>query len=151
MERKYGKLESTVVSTGRLFGSLTRMFRQLGGRNMCSLVNKHLPCSELWRNRRVNSLPISHFLSNTDQINFLTATVKRVCMLCARQPQYQIPNISFSFPVAPTLEHRASVKRFVSLQFFNPATVGTTPWTGDQPGTIFFIGTTAPVGLGLPP
>jgi hypothetical protein len=24
------------------------------------------------------------------------------------------------FPVAPTLEHRASVKRFVSLQFLNP-------------------------------
>jgi hypothetical protein len=37
------------------------------------------------------------------------------------------------FPVASTLEHRASVKRFVSLQFLNPKTVGRTPWTGDQP------------------
>jgi hypothetical protein len=37
------------------------------------------------------------------------------------------------FPVAPTLEHRASVKRFVSLQFLNPKTVGRTPWTSDQP------------------
>jgi hypothetical protein len=27
------------------------------------------------------------------------------------------------FPVAPTLEHRASMKRFVSLQFLNPKTV----------------------------
>jgi hypothetical protein len=36
------------------------------------------------------------------------------------------------FPLAPTLEHRASVKRFVSLQFLNPKTVGRTPWTGDQ-------------------
>jgi hypothetical protein len=36
-------------------------------------------------------------------------------------------------PVAPTLEYRASVKRFVSLQFLNPKTVGRTPWTGDQP------------------
>jgi hypothetical protein len=27
-------------------------------------------------------------------------------------------------PVAPNLEHRASVKRFVSLQFLNPKTVG---------------------------
>jgi hypothetical protein len=37
------------------------------------------------------------------------------------------------FPVAPTFELRASVKRFVSLQFPNPKTVGRTPWTGDQP------------------
>jgi hypothetical protein len=36
-------------------------------------------------------------------------------------------------PVATTLEHRASVKRFVSLQFLNPKTVGRTPWTGDEP------------------
>jgi hypothetical protein len=37
------------------------------------------------------------------------------------------------FPVAPTLEHRASVKLFVSLQFFNLKTVGRAPWMGDQP------------------
>jgi hypothetical protein len=37
------------------------------------------------------------------------------------------------FPVASTLKHRASVKRFVPLQFLNPKTVGRTPWTGDQP------------------
>jgi hypothetical protein len=37
------------------------------------------------------------------------------------------------FPVAPTLEHRASVNRFVSLQFLNPKTVGGSPWTWDQP------------------
>jgi hypothetical protein len=36
------------------------------------------------------------------------------------------------FPVAPTLEHRASVKHFVSLQFLSSKTVGRTPWTGDQ-------------------
>jgi hypothetical protein len=36
-------------------------------------------------------------------------------------------------PIAPTLEHRASVKCFVSLQFLNPKTVGRTPWMGDQP------------------
>jgi hypothetical protein len=35
--------------------------------------------------------------------------------------------------VVPTSERRASVKRFVSLQFLNPLTVGRTPWTGDQP------------------
>jgi hypothetical protein len=39
----------------------------------------------------------------------------------------------FLFPVAPTFEYRASVKRFVSLQFLNPKTVGGSPWTGDQP------------------
>jgi hypothetical protein len=37
------------------------------------------------------------------------------------------------FPVAPTLEHRASVKRFVTYHFLNPKTVGRTPWTGDKP------------------
>jgi hypothetical protein len=37
------------------------------------------------------------------------------------------------FPVPSTLEHMASVKRFVSLQFLNPKAVGKTPWTGDQP------------------
>jgi hypothetical protein len=37
------------------------------------------------------------------------------------------------FPISSTLEHRASVKRFASLQFLNPKTVGRTPWTGDQP------------------
>jgi hypothetical protein len=36
-------------------------------------------------------------------------------------------------PVAPTLVHRASVKRFVSLQFLNPKRFGKIPWTGDQP------------------
>jgi hypothetical protein len=45
-----------------------------------------------------------------------------------------VVNLSLSlFPVAPTLEHKASVKRFVSLQFHNPKRVGRTPWTGDQP------------------
>jgi hypothetical protein len=37
------------------------------------------------------------------------------------------------FPVAHTLEYRACVKRFVSLQFLNPKTVGRSPWMGDQP------------------
>jgi hypothetical protein len=36
-------------------------------------------------------------------------------------------------PVAPTLEHSASAKRFVSLHFLNPKTVGRTAWTGNQP------------------
>jgi hypothetical protein len=37
------------------------------------------------------------------------------------------------FPLASTLEHRASLKHFVSLQFLNPKTIRRTPWTGDQP------------------
>jgi hypothetical protein len=32
-----------------------------------------------------------------------------------------------------SLEHRTSVKRFVSLQFLNPKKIGRTPLTGDQP------------------
>jgi hypothetical protein len=34
---------------------------------------------------------------------------------------------------APTSERTASVKRFVSLQFIDPKTVGRSPWTGDKP------------------
>jgi hypothetical protein len=45
---------------------------------------------------------------------------------------FDYDTISLS-PAAPTLEHRASMKRFVSLQFLNPRTVGRTSWTGDQP------------------
>jgi hypothetical protein len=37
------------------------------------------------------------------------------------------------FPVTPTLEHRASMKRFVSLKFLNPKRIGRTPWIRDQP------------------
>jgi hypothetical protein len=37
------------------------------------------------------------------------------------------------FRVALILEHRASLKRFVSLQFLNPKTIGRTLWMGDQP------------------
>jgi hypothetical protein len=36
------------------------------------------------------------------------------------------------FPIAPTSEQRESVKRFASLQFLNPKTVGGTPWTGES-------------------
>jgi hypothetical protein len=43
------------------------------------------------------------------------------------------PHLSLSlFLVAPTLEHRASVKRFVSFHFLNPKTVRRAPWTSDQ-------------------
>jgi hypothetical protein len=31
------------------------------------------------------------------------------------------------FPVAPTSEHKTSVRRFVSVQFLKPKTVGRTP------------------------
>jgi hypothetical protein len=40
---------------------------------------------------------------------------------------------SLSLSPSPTLDLRASVKRFVSLQFLNPKIVGRTPWMGDQP------------------
>jgi hypothetical protein len=41
--------------------------------------------------------------------------------------------LSLSLSCCPNLEHRASVKRFVLLQFLNPKTIGTAFWTGDQP------------------
>jgi hypothetical protein len=45
----------------------------------------------------------------------------------SNQPPIRSVSLSVS-PVAPTLEHRASVKRFVSLQFLNPQSVGLLGW-----------------------
>jgi hypothetical protein len=42
-------------------------------------------------------------------------------------------SLSLSLPVAPTLEHRAFLKRLVSFQFLNPKTIGMTSWTGINP------------------
>jgi hypothetical protein len=42
-------------------------------------------------------------------------------------------SLSLSLSYCSHLEHGAYVKRFVSLQFLNPKTIGRTPWTGDQP------------------
>jgi hypothetical protein len=39
----------------------------------------------------------------------------------------------FLYTCCSHLEYSASVKRFVSLRFLKLKTVGTTPWTGDQP------------------
>jgi hypothetical protein len=51
-------------------------------------------------------------------------------------------SLSF-FPVAPNLEHRTSVKRFVSLQFLNPKNVGRIPWTGISPSQGRYLHRTA--------
>jgi hypothetical protein len=43
-------------------------------------------------------------------------------------------SISLSFSLlAPTLDLKASVKRFVSMKFLNPKIFGRTSWMGDQP------------------
>jgi hypothetical protein len=42
----------------------------------------------------------------------------------AETPLYLLHNLSLFFIVAPMLEHKASVKYFLSLQFVNPKTVG---------------------------
>jgi hypothetical protein len=48
-------------------------------------------------------------------------------------PGFENFSLSLSlFAVVPTTKLRASVKRFVSLQFLNPKTFGTTPWMGDH-------------------
>jgi hypothetical protein len=78
---------------------------------------------------RGNDFSLRHFSihngSKTDLVSY-TKSLPRALSL----------SLSLSlFPVAPTLEHRASVKRFVSLQFLNPKIVDRTPWTGDQPVT----------------
>jgi hypothetical protein len=66
------------------------------------------------------------FLDN----NFFT---EQVVGLQSQSTTWRISLSLSHFPVAPTLEHMASVKHFVSLQFLNPKTDGRTLWTGDQP------------------
>jgi hypothetical protein len=44
-------------------------------------------------------------------------------------------SLSLSLLLLPLGEHRASVKRFVSLQFLNPKRIGRTSVSGDQPVT----------------
>jgi hypothetical protein len=52
-------------------------------------------------------------------------------------PEYMVSlarySLSIFIPVVSTLGHRASVKRFVLLQFFNLKRIGRTPWTGISP------------------
>jgi hypothetical protein len=55
-----------------------------------------------------------------------TFTMEAVCSFETSVNVYR----TLSLPVPPTFEHRASVNRFVSLQFLNPTTVGRTPWMG---------------------
>jgi hypothetical protein len=59
-------------------------------------------------------------------------TLKQIVRVHIHIPIYIYLSL-FVFPVAPILEHRESVKRFVSLQFLNPKTVCRTPWTENQP------------------
>jgi hypothetical protein len=75
------------------------------------------------RNRRARvSIHGASIAIQSNRIN--GSFVKRILHLC----------LSLSlFPVAPTLEHRASVKLFVSLQFLNPKIVDRTRWKVDQP------------------
>jgi hypothetical protein len=42
-------------------------------------------------------------------------------------------SLSSSLLLPPILEHRVSVKRFVSLEFLNPKAIGRTHLMGDQP------------------
>jgi hypothetical protein len=58
--------------------------------------------------------------------------VKPTCSSETSADFQRILSVSF-FLVALTLEHRTSVKRFVSLQFLKSYTGGRTPWTGDEP------------------
>jgi hypothetical protein len=53
------------------------------------------------------------------------------CVLIGPCADYE--GLCFLFSVAPTLEDRTSLKRFVLFRFLNPKTVGRTHWMGDQP------------------
>jgi hypothetical protein len=53
----------------------------------------------------------------------------------ASQSEVSAPICCISLPLSccSHLEHSASLKRFVSLQFLNPKTFGRTPWAEHQP------------------
>jgi hypothetical protein len=66
-----------------------------------------------------------------NRLFYMTGPTEQV--LCRSMWRYRQSQPLSLFPLSPTLEHRASVKRFFPLQFLNPKTAGRTPWTGDQP------------------
>jgi hypothetical protein len=65
-----------------------------------------------------------------ERINLFSLRLKMngPILITEKEETCNLNSLSLSLsPVAPTLEHRASVKRFVSLQFLNPKTDGRTP------------------------
>jgi hypothetical protein len=73
----------------------------------------------------------------------ISATVSVVLHQSFHENDKTLPQLSnylslSLFPVAPALEHRASVKRFVSIHFINSKIFGKTPWMGDQPNILAF-------------
>jgi hypothetical protein len=63
----------------------------------------------------------------------LKTILKEAVVIYSKLLSRNLPIYISLFPVAPTLEHRASMKRFVSLQFLNSKRVGRTSWMGVSP------------------
>jgi hypothetical protein len=68
-----------------------------------------------WKEGNEQGIKITHYTT----VSTLMAAGNNVLM---HEAEVYL-SLSLSFPVAPTLEHRASVRSFVTLQFLNPSTV----------------------------
>jgi hypothetical protein len=79
------------------------------------------------------------------QAHFLVAVIRLIGNSDNQESDIRcsiVLSFSLSFLVALTLEHRASLKRFVSLQFLNPKTFGRTPRTGISPSQGHYLHST---------
>jgi hypothetical protein len=110
---------------------------------VCCLYHRHITerfgtkfsfCDELFVGRCCTSLCTDVSVTVSEEVNpyccprrrFIYEAVECWSMLCNE-------NLPLSLSPFPTLQYRASVKCFVSLQFLNPKTASRTPWTRDQP------------------
>jgi hypothetical protein len=83
--------------------------------------------------RMIQWLERTELYSLPSQISTIISLFQKTSFMEIVEHLFLISWLIFLFPVAPNLEHRTSVKRFFSLQFLNPKTVGRTPWMVDQP------------------
>jgi hypothetical protein len=99
------------------------------------LMKKGRSCTHFLVERNEYKSYVKPFSLHKDSFARLNVGLNnRQLMKCTHLGMPTLVQLSVSlFPVDSNLVHRASVTRFVSLQFLNPKTVGRTPWTGDQP------------------
>jgi hypothetical protein len=107
------------------------MFKYLGTTLTYQIYNHKDRCRRLFVQWRIERL-----MQRSSDFRCVTLLIINECYTPSSEPYRATFSYTSSlslFPVAPILEHRASVKRFVSGQFLSPKTVGRTSWMGISP------------------